>query len=321
MAATSDNDSNDADIRDDDDDFEWDFDDDDDNDTLTTQAATAATATTTTTHSHQGSMACSSSSSSSSMENCMQEQNDPWRLVLTSELRQMMSHTSLSHGLCSDNLVSRLSARMEHGLDESEHQFVRNEFNKEMSALCAADPPCELVSPGKVYIGSVGVSQSLEALRSIGVTHIVVLARECDSVFAGDEFDIDYYRAELDDDDRQDLSAAFKCVTQWILEALAARERNVVYMHCNSGVSRVGALSLAFFMLHRQWPLAKAFEHLKGARARCRPTRHFMKQLVQLERDLFSSVSLDIDALQWPDTVAGADASSYPALDMSIFMQ
>lgn len=128
----------------------------------------------------------------------------------------------------------------------------------------------------RLYVGNALDAANFQWLRRVGVTHIVnAAAADVPSYFPGRFV---YLNLPLADSPMQPIGWAINRSTPFIQRALS-RPRNVVFVHCQMGVSRSVALVLAYLMETRRWSLRRALRFVQARRFIAGPNPGFMAQL------------------------------------------
>uniref|UniRef100_A0A674NSI5 Dual specificity protein phosphatase n=1 Tax=Takifugu rubripes TaxID=31033 RepID=A0A674NSI5_TAKRU len=135
-----------------------------------------------------------------------------------------------------------------------------------------------------LYIGDESVARDLATLSSLGVTHVLNAAAGRHRINTGQRFysslDVEYHGVEAADHPEFHLQPFFVPATQFIDKAL--RSKGKVFVHCAMGVSRSGALVLAYLMICQGLSLTEAIVAVRLNRD-IGPNSGFLEQLRQLE--------------------------------------
>eukprot|EP00066_Takifugu_rubripes_P002340 XP_003964208.1 PREDICTED: dual specificity phosphatase DUPD1-like [Takifugu rubripes] len=138
-----------------------------------------------------------------------------------------------------------------------------------------------------LYIGDESVARDLATLSSLGVTHVLNAAAGRHRINTGQRFysslDVEYHGVEAADHPEFHLQPFFVPATQFIDKAL--RSKGKVFVHCAMGVSRSGALVLAYLMICQGLSLTEAIVAVRLNRD-IGPNSGFLEQLRQLELSL-----------------------------------
>lgn len=135
------------------------------------------------------------------------------------------------------------------------------------------------VLPG-LYIGSQDAAADSRLLQARGVTHVVNAAAATVPNFQEGN-GVTYLPLQLLDLPEFTLTRdTVNHVCDFIDTALSSG--GAVFVHCNAGISRSGALVVAYLILRRGMNLAGALEKARAARSLVRPNDGFMRQLAEL---------------------------------------
>uniref|UniRef100_A0A3Q3B7I8 Dual specificity protein phosphatase n=1 Tax=Kryptolebias marmoratus TaxID=37003 RepID=A0A3Q3B7I8_KRYMA len=150
-----------------------------------------------------------------------------------------------------------------------------------------------------LYIGDESVARNKVTLSSLGVTHVLNAAAGRHRINTGQQFYSDiqvvYHGVEAADHPEFNLQPFFSCAAQFIDSAL--KNNGKVLVHCAMGVSRSGALVLAYLMLCQGLLLVEAIIAVRLNRD-IGPNSGFLEQLRQLEQ------SLHLQSKQIPETIS-----------------
>ncbi|KAM6997198.1 uncharacterized protein LKV04_005922 [Tautogolabrus adspersus] len=146
--------------------------------------------------------------------------------------------------------------------------------------------PVDQVWPN-LYIGDESVARDKTILSSLGVTHIMNAAAGRHRINTGLQFygdlEVKYLGVEAADHPEFNLKPFFNSTAQFIDTAL--KEKGKVFVHCAMGVSRSGALVLAYLMICHGLSLVDAIIAVRLNRD-IGPNSGFLEQLRQLEKSL-----------------------------------
>uniref|UniRef100_A0A3B4VR55 Dual specificity protein phosphatase n=1 Tax=Seriola dumerili TaxID=41447 RepID=A0A3B4VR55_SERDU len=134
-----------------------------------------------------------------------------------------------------------------------------------------------------LYIGD----EQVEKLSSLGVTHILNAAAGRHRINTGQRFysdlGVEYHGVEAADHPQFNIQPFFRPAAQFIDSAL--QKNGKVFVHCAMGVSRSGALVLAYLMICRSLTLVDAIIAVRLNRD-IGPNSGFLEQLRQLDLSL-----------------------------------
>ncbi|KAI1283791.1 Dual specificity protein phosphatase 19 [Halotydeus destructor] len=147
-----------------------------------------------------------------------------------------------------------------------------------------------LVIPG-LMIGSHDAAQHRPTLEEYGVTHILNLAsNQVDCLF---EEDLNYLPLDICDEPSTILEKYFDEAFDFIDDG---KHRGNVLVHCDSsrpGLSRTTSICVAYLMTRQKVRFTDAYNEVKEARSLTKPNDGFMKQLLQLDDQLFGTKKKD----------------------------
>ncbi|CAL9687961.1 unnamed protein product [Knipowitschia caucasica] len=137
-----------------------------------------------------------------------------------------------------------------------------------------------------IYIGDEKTALEVEALREMGITHVLNAAEgKFNNVLTGASYysdsDIQYLGVEADDKPTFNMSQYFCSSTLFIHEALRSPHHKVL-VHCVMGRSRSATLVLAYLMSKHNLTVVDAIEHVRQRRC-ILPNHGFLKQLRALD--------------------------------------
>uniref|UniRef100_A0A8C1AI70 Si:dkey-24f15.2 n=4 Tax=Cyprinus carpio TaxID=7962 RepID=A0A8C1AI70_CYPCA len=146
--------------------------------------------------------------------------------------------------------------------------------------------PVSLIWPG-LYIGDESTARDKGLLADLGITHVVNCADGPHRINTGAQFysgmSISYCGVEASDHPQFDLSQYFCSTASFIKAALT--QNGKVLVHCAMGVSRSGALVLAFLMMCENLTLTDAIIAVRLNRDIC-PNSGFLEQLRTMDNNL-----------------------------------
>eukprot|EP00929_Paragymnodinium_shiwhaense_P090959 TRINITY_DN51028_c0_g1_i1.p1 TRINITY_DN51028_c0_g1~~TRINITY_DN51028_c0_g1_i1.p1 ORF type:complete len:268 (+),score=50.90 TRINITY_DN51028_c0_g1_i1:206-1009(+) len=151
------------------------------------------------------------------------------------------------------------------------------------------------VIPGFLYLACRYESDDLEFLKQHGITHILNVALECDPTPEVQEA-CKVLHIPVRESPLTDIRAHFDEAFAFIDEA-RKDEGGRVLVHCFEGRNRSASFVLGYLMITEKWLLGKAFHHAKAARDLVDPNLGYLKQLRDLELELFGNAqsSLPVD--------------------------
>ncbi|BAD69005.1 putative DsPTP1 protein [Oryza sativa Japonica Group] len=154
-----------------------------------------------------------------------------------------------------------------------------------MQGFCAAryrkadNIPCPIVQG--LYLGSVGAAMNKDALKSLNITHILIVARSLNPAFAAE---FNYKKIEVLDSPDIDLAKHFDECFSFIDESISSGGN--VLVHCFAGRSRSVTIIVAYLMKKHQMSLENALSLVRSKRPQVAPNEGFMSQLENFEKSM-----------------------------------
>ncbi|PWZ54810.1 Dual specificity protein phosphatase 1 [Zea mays] len=154
-----------------------------------------------------------------------------------------------------------------------------------MQGICAVvyrkadNTPCPIKQG--LYLGSVGAAFNKDALKSLNITHILIVAKSLDPVFPAE---FNYKKIEvLDIPDTDLLKHSDECFG-FIDEAISSGGN--VLVHCFAGRSRSVTIVVAYLMKKHQMSLESALSLVRSKRPQVAPNGGFISQLEKFQKSL-----------------------------------
>ncbi|RAL42066.1 hypothetical protein DM860_011849 [Cuscuta australis] len=138
--------------------------------------------------------------------------------------------------------------------------------------------PCKIEEG--LYLGSVGAAMNRSTLKSLNITHVLMVANSLSPPYPSDFV---YKVISVSDRADADISQNFEECFQFIDEA---KRSGGVLVHCFMGRSRSVTIVLAYLMKKNGISLAQALEHVRSQRRGVEPNAGFFSQLKNLEKTL-----------------------------------
>eukprot|EP01134_Creolimax_fragrantissima_P007496 CFRG7496T1 len=139
--------------------------------------------------------------------------------------------------------------------------------------------PSEIV-PG-LFLGGEWGARNQKELRSLGVSRILNVAKECDNYYP-EQFT--YLHIPLVDTEEQSITEALNHSIAFLQKSKELKATS--YVHCQMGSSRSASMVIALLMVRNSWTLKKAFTHVKTQRPMIHPNNGFISQLGKLDMKL-----------------------------------
>ncbi|CAM9419843.1 unnamed protein product [Ectocarpus fasciculatus] len=187
-------------------------------------------------------------------------------------------------------VAERKEARNRHPGPTLEGIGERGPASSAMLALKAHKVGPSLVSP-HICIGAREDAKNLEALKELGVTHILNCAKQLPSSHPREFV---HARLELADTSEQELAPFQKAGVSFLRQVEGCGGRALV--HCIAGCSRSVSIVLLHLMEGHRIRLKLAYEHVRSYRMVAQPNEGFRFQLATTEVKIFGSSSVSRDA-------------------------
>jgi atypical dual specificity phosphatase len=130
-------------------------------------------------------------------------------------------------------------------------------------------------------------------LTTKSITHVL-------SIGASPKENIDgviYHRIPLTDSPSSSISSICDSACTIIDESLKSKNAGSILVHCSAGISRSPTVVVAYLMKRRGMTLKVALGQIVRARPQVSPNPGFLRQLKDLEMEIFGNVSLNVDEL------------------------
>ena len=133
------------------------------------------------------------------------------------------------------------------------------------------------IIPNKLYLGNYYSATLKDSLKKRGITHILMIGYFLKEIYPKD---FTYINAEIDDEEREDIFRHFyNCISN-------IEKGNVVYVHCQAGMSRSASIVISYVMYHFKYKYRQAHEYVLKRREIIYPNEGFIMQLKDLEKVL-----------------------------------
>jgi dual specificity phosphatase 12 len=124
---------------------------------------------------------------------------------------------------------------------------------------------------------SITVPRSPEQLQNYGITHVVSLTNERDRPKIGEDSKIVQLHIDIQDNPFENLIISLEGLYEWIRDAILSGAR--VLVHCLQGISRSGAIIIAYLMRSLDLDYEKALAMARKYRPIITPNSGFTDQL------------------------------------------
>ncbi|KAK3254906.1 hypothetical protein CYMTET_4074 [Cymbomonas tetramitiformis] len=150
------------------------------------------------------------------------------------------------------------------------------------------------IIPG-LFMGDAATASLPDALRSLGVTHIVNATTEIPTFY---QKEFDYLRVPVEDSSGGCIYNFFENARLFIVDARSKIKNGKVLVHCQAGRSRSAAIVLAYLTKDHNLSLKEACILLKAKCPVLSSNRGFLRDLMKWEREIYDSNSITITELK-----------------------
>ncbi|KAH7109958.1 protein-tyrosine phosphatase-like protein [Dactylonectria macrodidyma] len=148
-----------------------------------------------------------------------------------------------------------------------------------------------LIFPPFLYLGPCSAASSSSFLTSNGIIAVISIGSTPSEKVDG----VTYHRISMADSPSSSISEAIK-TTNTIIDSVAEADGKVL-VHCSAGISRSPTLIAAYLMSRQDMSLKEALGAIVSARPAVCPNPGFIRQLRDLDTELFGQDSLGVDEL------------------------
>ena len=143
---------------------------------------------------------------------------------------------------------------------------------------CIVQPFVGTSNPHRLFIGGFVTIQSKANLQSAGITHILSAAKEWPPGFP-EEFH--YFHVEMYDETHWNILSCLPRVLPWIDSVIGdgTGDAHRLLIHCSAGMSRSGALGVAYIMHSKKCSFDEALQLARQSREIITPNKGFEEQL------------------------------------------
>lgn len=131
-----------------------------------------------------------------------------------------------------------------------------------------------------IFQGGYRSSENKELLKSLEITHILVVSSEL-TIHFPDNFE--YLRIAINDDELTDIKQHFDKAFEFIDKCISNGGK--VLIHCAAGISRSSTITCSYLMKKNKMKFKEALELVRKGRKISTPNSGFEKQLLLWEND------------------------------------
>jgi len=156
---------------------------------------------------------------------------------------------------------------------------------KQPTSSSKSKQPAACILADLLYLGPVSATSNTAFLEGQVITHILSIGRSPASRIEG----ITYQRLNLTDEEDSPIAGIVEKACEFIDAAAAAKGR--VLVHCSAAISRSPTIIAGYLMKRRGISLRESLTILVNARAVASPNLGFLRQLSDMEKELFQGES------------------------------
>ena len=146
-----------------------------------------------------------------------------------------------------------------------------------------------LIYPPSLYLGPLSAASSSAFLNSHSITLVLSIGTTPSAQVPG----VTYHRLALADSTTSSISKTTDAAVEIIDSAVEGGKK--ILIHCSAAVSRSPTIVAAYLMARHKMTLKEALGRLVLARPTVSPNAGFLRQLQELEKELYGRVTLDIE--------------------------
>jgi atypical dual specificity phosphatase len=154
-----------------------------------------------------------------------------------------------------------------------------------------------LIYPPSLYLGPCSAASSSAFLDSHSIKNVLSIGATPSTQIPG----VTYHRLALTDSQYSPIAkvidAAFEIIDEAVSEKEVGAGEGKILIHCSAAVSRSPTIMAAYLMARHKLTLKEALGHIVFARPIVSPNPGFLRQLRELEKELYGYESLDIEEL------------------------
>jgi atypical dual specificity phosphatase len=158
----------------------------------------------------------------------------------------------------------------------------------------APQDPVSLVLPPSLYLGPCSAASSKPFLTKNSITHVLSVGANPSAKLDG----VTYHRLSLSDSVSSSISKITDAACEIIDRAIASKKgTGKILVHCSAGISRSPMVVAAYLMKQKGMTLKAALGQIIHVRPQISPNAGFLRQLKEMEMELYGSNSLEVDEL------------------------
>ncbi|KAL4257524.1 Protein-tyrosine phosphatase-like protein [Pleurotus pulmonarius] len=161
----------------------------------------------------------------------------------------------------------------------------------------ASSDAVSLVLPPSLYLGPCSAASSKPFLASNAITDVLSIGTSPAATVES----VTYHRLSLTDSATSSIEKIVDSACDIIDSALVSKNPNgapgKILVHCSAGISRSPTIVAAYLMKRKGMSLKDALGCIVHVRPQISPNAGFLRQLKDMEMELFGTVSLEVEEL------------------------
>eukprot|EP01084_Bolivina_argentea_P294733 507227_1 len=136
----------------------------------------------------------------------------------------------------------------------------------------------------RLFLGDYNAATRPEIMQHLHITHIVNCTKEKNEFEKDKCLNIKYFQMPINDYEYEPIGVYFEAAIQFIDSAMKTNEKNKIFIHCHAGVSRSGAITIAYMMKCHLMSMEVALQYVQERRECVDPNKGFRIQLLHFEK-------------------------------------
>jgi atypical dual specificity phosphatase len=154
--------------------------------------------------------------------------------------------------------------------------------------------PVSLVLPS-LYLGPCSAASSKQFITSNSITDVLSIGA---NPAQGERVNgVGYYRLSANDSTTFSISTTVSAGCEIIDSVIRTKRNGKILVHCSAGISRSPTVVAAYLMKHEGMTLKAALGHIVRVRPQVSPNAGFLKQLKEMEMELFGTAVSSLDGV------------------------